>query len=86
MKAFEMVFTTKLRNKYTVEKYYNMIIDCIKEFATNIKYMYDGKKFIVIRVYDTDKEVRMKILLAIIGNIQLNPNYKSLDLFTYTLE
>lgn len=86
MKAFEMVFTTKHRNGYAVENDCNVILACVTEFTTKLKYMYDGKNLISFYIYDVDKENRLKILFAILGNLRLDTNYKSLDLQSYTCD
>ena len=84
MKQFTLVFTTRHRNGYAVERDCNLICACINKFTTKYKYLYNGKELIVFHVYDADKEDRLKILFAILGNLRLDTNYKSLDLQSYT--
>lgn len=86
MKAFEMVFTTRHRNRVTIEMDCNRICACITEFTTKYKYMYDGKNLLLFYVYDADKEDRHKILVSVVGNLHCDDNLKSLDLQSYTME
>lgn len=84
MKQFTMVFTTRHRNEDAVEKDCSQICECIVEFTTRFEYVYNGIELIVFHIYDVDKEDRLKILFAIIGNLRLDTKYKSLDLQSYT--
>ena len=84
MEQFTLVFTTRHRNEYSVEKDCLQICDCITKFTTKYEYVYNGQEIIVFRVFDPSKEVRLKILFALIGNLRLDTKYKSLDLQSYT--
>lgn len=84
MKQFTLVFTTRHRTEEAVERDCELICECIVAFTTQYKYFYNGKELIVFHVYGADKEDRLKILFAILGNLQLDIKYKSLDLQSYT--
>ena len=84
MKQFTMVFTTRHRNEDAVKKDCMLICECIVNYTTRYKYIYNGKELIVFHVYEADKDNRNKILCTILGNIQCFAEYKSLDLQSYT--
>lgn len=84
MVQFTLVFTTRHRNEYSVEKDCMHICDCINEFTTKYEFVYNGNQLIVFHVFDPSKEVRLKILFALIGNLRLDTKFKSLDLQSYT--
>lgn len=86
MKQFTLVFTTRHRNGDAVENDCMLICECIVEFTTRYELVYNGKELIVFHIYDADKEVRLKILFALIGNLRLDTKFKSLDLQSYTHE
>lgn len=86
MKAFEMVFTTRHRNGYAVERDCTLIDACVTKYTTNYKYMYDGKNLIMFYVYDVDKKARIGILTLIFERLQSLTYYQSLDLQSYTKE
>ena len=85
MKEFNLVFTTRHRNGYAVEKDCVLICDCIASYTTNFKYIYNGKELIVFHIYYEDKEVRHKILISVVGSLHRNGNFKSIDLQSYTM-
>ena len=84
MKEFTLVFTTRHRKGYTIEKDYMLICNCITEYTTNFKYIYNGKELMVFHIYDADKEDRHKILISIVSCLHCDGNYKSIDLQSYT--
>ena len=84
MKEFTLVFTTRHRKGYAIEKDCNLISDCINEFSTNYKFIYNGKELIIFHIYDADKEDRHKIIISIISSLHCDGNYKSIDLQSYT--
>lgn len=86
MKQFTMVFTTRHRRGYAVERDYNLLCACITEFTTNYKMMYNGKELIVFHVYGADKEDRQKIITSILSCLLCDDNYKSLDLQSFTCD
>ena len=85
MKEFTLVFTTRHRNGYSVENDCMLICDCINPFTTNYKFIYNGKELVIFHLFEPSREVRLKILFAIIGSLQLDTKFKSLDLQSYTL-
>lgn len=80
MKEFMMVFTTRHRNNVAVEMDCNRICECINEFTTRYKFLYNGKELIIFHVYDADKEDRHKILISIVSSLHCDDNFKALDL------
>ena len=84
MAQFTMVFTTRHRDEDEVEKDCFLICDCINDYTTNYKYMYNGKELIVFHVYDVDKKARYGILALLLGHMHSISDYKSLDLQSYT--
>lgn len=84
MAQFTMVFTTRHRDEIAVEKDCMLICDCIVNYSTNYKYMYNGKELIVFHVYDVDKKARIGILALILGHMHSVIDYKSLDLQSFT--
>lgn len=84
MVQFKLVFTTRHRNEDAVERDCKLICESVVEFTTRYEYVYNGKELIVFHVFDPSKEVRLKILFALIGNLRLDTIYKSLDLQSYT--
>lgn len=84
MAQFTMVFKTRHRDEIAVENDCFIICDCIINYTTNYKYMYNGKELIVFHVYDVDKRARLGILALILGHMNYISDYKSLDLQSYT--
>lgn len=86
MKAFEMVFTTRHRNEYAVERDCAIIGACVTKFTTNYKYMYNGKNLLLFYVYDVDKKTRIDILAELLDRMKSLTYFKSIDLQSYTKE
>lgn len=84
MKEFTMVFTTRHRSELEVEKDCMMICDCIVDYTSNFKYIYNGKGVIIFHVYDADKKARIGILALLLGHMHYVTDYQSLDLQSYT--
>lgn len=84
MDKMTIVFTTRHRNEDAVEKDCNLIADCINAFADRYKFIYNGTNLIVFHIDGTNKYIRHKILFTILGRLQNDTNYKSLDLQSYT--
>lgn len=84
MDKLTIVFTTRHRNGYAVEKDCNLIAECINAYLIKYKFIYNGKGVIIFHVYDVTKDARNKILFTILGSIQNDTDYKSLDLQSYT--
>lgn len=84
MVSMTIVFTTRHRNEDAVEKDCNLIAECINAFSIKYKFLYNGKGVIIFHVYDVTKDARNKILFLILGNIQNDTEYRSLDLQSYT--
>lgn len=84
MVQFTLVFTTRHRNEDAVEKDCKRICESVVEFTTRYEYVYNGKELIVFHIFEPSREIRLKILFAIIGSLQLDTKFKSLDLQSYT--
>lgn len=84
MAEFTLIFSTRHRNEDAVEKDCSLICECIVEFSTRYKFIYNGKGLIVFHVYGADKEDRHKILISILGSLHCDDNFKSLDLQSYS--
>lgn len=84
MVQFTLVFTTRHRNEDAVEKDCKRICESVVEFTTRYEYVYNGKELIVFYIFEPSREIRLKILFAIIGSLQLDTKFKSLDLQSYT--
>ena len=84
MNKLTIVFTTRHRNSYAVEKDCNLIAECINAYSIKYKFIYNGKGVIIFHVYDVTKDARNKILFNILGSIQNDTEYRSLDLQSYT--
>lgn len=84
MAQFTMVFTTRHRNEDAIEKDCKLICESVIAFTTRYEYVYNGKELIVFHVFDHSREVRLKILFSLIGSLQLDTKFKSLDLQSYT--
>ena len=84
MDKITIILTTRHRNGYTVEKDCNLIAECINAFSIKYKFLYNGKGVIIFHIYDVTKDARNKILFSILGSIQNNTEYRSLDLQSYT--
>ena len=85
MAQFTLIFTTRHRNGYAVERDCMFICTCITAFTINYKYIYNGKELIVFHIYGVNKENRQRILFTLCGHLLNNANYKSLDLQSYTM-
>lgn len=86
MKQFTLVFTTRHRNGYAVERDCNIICACITKFTTRYKYLYNGKELVMFHVYDADKKARIGILAELFDRMNSLTYFKSLDLQSYTKE
>ena len=84
MKQFTIVFTTRHRNGYAVERDCNLICACINKFTTKYKYLYNGKELIVFHVYDAGKKARNGLLAELFDRMNSLTYFKSLDLQSYT--
>lgn len=84
MTQFTLIFTTRHRNGYAVERDCTIIAACITKYTTNYKYIYNGKELIVFHVYGANKKERVDILTLIFERLQSLTYYKSLDLQSYT--
>lgn len=86
MDKITIVFTTRHRKEDAVEKDCYLIADCIKAFTYRYKFIFNGTNLIVFHVDGTNKDIRQKILFTIIGSLQNDANFKSLDLQSYTFD
>lgn len=86
MDRMTIVFTTRHRNGYAVEKDCNLIAECIKAFTYKYKFIYNGTELIIFKVDGTSKDIRQKILFTILGSLQNDTNFKSLDLQSYNFD
>ena len=86
MAQFTLIFTTRHRGGYAVENDCNLICDCINDYTTNYKYLYNGKELIVFHVYGANKKARIGILALIFGHLHYVTDYKSLDLQSFTCD
>lgn len=86
MTQFTLIFTTRHRGEYAVEKDCNLICDCINDYTKEYKYIYNGKELIVFHVYGVNKKARVDILTLIFERLQLLSYYQSLDLQSYTIK
>lgn len=86
MVSMTIVFTTRHRNEDAVENDCMLICDCINDYSTDYKYMYNGKDLIVFHIYGANKKARIGILALILGNLNYVSDYKSLDLQSYNFD
>lgn len=86
MKQFTLVFTTRHRNGYAVERDCNLICECINKFTTKYKLFYNGKDVIMFHVYDVHKKARKGLLAELLDRINSLTYFKSIDLQSYTNE
>lgn len=84
MKQFTLIFTTRHRNAFAVERDCNLICECINKFTTKYKLFYNGKGVIVFHVYGADKKARHGILALLLGHMYSVTDYQSLNLQSYT--
>lgn len=84
MTQFTLVFTTRHRNEQEVENDCMLISNCIVDYTSNFKCIYNGKDVIIFHVYDADKKARHGILALLLGHMHSISDYKSLDLQSYT--
>ena len=84
MKEFTMVFTTRHRDEDAVKKDCNLICARINAHTDKYKFFYNGKELIIFHIFETEKEVRLRILFAILISFQVNTKFGSLDLQSYT--
>lgn len=85
MVQFTLVFTTRHRNEDTVERDCKLICESVVAFTTRYEYVYNDKGLIIFYVFDPSREVRLKILFSILGSLQLDTKFKSLDLQSYII-
>lgn len=86
MAQLTLIFTTRHRKDYEVENDCFLIAECINDYSTNYKYIYNGKELIVFHVYDVNKKARIGILALLLGHMHSVTNYKSLDLQSFTCD
>lgn len=86
MKEFTMIFTTRHRNEYAVERDCVIIGSCITKYTPSFKCTYNGKELIVFHVYDANKKARVDILTLIFERLQSLTYFRSLDLQSYTIK
>ena len=84
MKEITLVFTTRHRNGYAVERDCILICRCINLFTTRYKYLYNGKGLIVFHVYNVEKKAHKGLLAELLDRMNSLTYYKSLDLQSYT--
>lgn len=84
MKQFTLVFTTRHRKETAVQHDCFLIGECINDYTTDYKYLYNGKELIVFHVRGADKKARIGILDTILGRMRSLTYFKSLDLQSYT--
>lgn len=84
MDKITIILTTRHRNGYAVEKDCNLIAECINAYSIKYKFLYNGKGVIIFHVYDVTKDARNKLLFSILGSLQNDTEYRSLDLQSYT--
>lgn len=86
MAQFTLIFTTRHRGGYAVEKDCDLICDCINDYTTQYEYIYNGKELIKFHIYGVNKKARIGILALLFGHLHSITNYKSLDLQSYTIK
>lgn len=86
MTQFTLIFTTRHREHYAVENDCMLICDCINDYSTDYKYIYNGKELIVFHIYGVNKKARIGILALIFGHLHSISDYQSLDLQSYTIK
>lgn len=84
MKQFTLVFTTRHRNAFAVERDCNLICECINKFTTKYKLFYNGKDVIMFHVFDAHKKARNGLLAELFDRMTSLTYFKSLDLQSYT--
>lgn len=84
MAQFTMVFTTRHRDEDEVEKDCMLICECIVDYTNNFKYIYNGKGFIILHIYDVRIEDEYKLITKILDKLYCNTQYKSLNLRTFS--
>lgn len=86
MTQFTLIFTTRHRGGYAVEKDCDLICDCINDYTKQYDYIYNGKELIIFHIYGVNKKARIGILALLFGHLRSITNYKSLDLQSYTIK
>lgn len=84
MTQFTLIFTTRHRNEFAVERDCNMICECIIKFTTKFKCMYNGNGLFVFHVYDANKKARNGMLAELFDRITSLTYFKSIDLQSYS--
>ena len=84
MTQFTLIFTTRHRNEFAVERDCNLICECIVKFTPRYKYLYNGKDLIVFHVYDANKKTRNGIMAELFDRINSLTYFKSIDLQFYS--
>lgn len=79
-----MVFTTRHRNGFAVERDCCLICGCINKFTSKYKYIYNGKGLIVFHVYNVKKKARKGLLAELFDRMNSLTYFKSIDLQSYT--
>lgn len=80
-----LIFKTRHRSGYSVERDVNLIADFVKEFSVDMKIHYNGRARIAFRVNGIGRMERERLLLCLIGRIRCEGDWKSLDLIYYSL-
>lgn len=86
MAQFTLIFTTRHRDEYEVEKDCMLICDCIVDYTTRFEYTYNGKELLIFHIYGVNKKARIGILALLFGHLHSITDYKSLDLQSYTIK
>ena len=86
MAQFTLIFTTRHRDALAVENDCFLICDCINDYTTEYKYIYNGKELIIFHIYGVNKKARIGILALLLGHLYSITDYKSLDLQSYTIK
>lgn len=86
MKQFTIVFTTRHRNEYAVDRDCVLISECIVKYTIEYKCIYNGNGVIVFHVYGVGKKARIEMLDTILGRMRSLTYFKSIDLQSYTHE
>ena len=80
-----LIFKTRHRSGYSVERDMSLIADFVKEYSVDMKIHYNGRARIAFRVNGIGRKERERLLLCLIGNIKCDDDWKSLDLVYYSL-
>lgn len=84
MAQFTLIFTTRHRKETAVERDCFLIAECINDYTTDYKYLYNGKELIVFHINGANKKARVGILDTIFGRMRSLTYFKSLDLQSFS--